>query len=278
MRHGRKSSSKTFDGYKASVAVETESGVIVATDARAGNTHDSEGAVELVQEASGRCNKEADRVIGDTAYGSIETRRAFEKQGVKVVAKAPPVGRRGIEFTLEDFKINAKRGIATCPAGKQSTRRDRVKAPDGWRYMFSRKDCNECALRSKCTTARITARSVTITEHTKELQQHRRYQRTKAFAKTYRRRVVVEHRIARLAQLGVRQARYFGRARVALQVSLAAAVGNLTLAASKARPMTKNGLRALGSALRGLLPWLVPFNPMRRPDGPHSLPWRTVAA
>ncbi len=90
MRHGRKSQSKTFDGYKASVAVETESGVIVATDARAGNTHDREGAVQLVQEASERCDKQTDRVIGDTAYGSIETRRDFEKQGIKVVAKAPP--------------------------------------------------------------------------------------------------------------------------------------------------------------------------------------------
>ncbi len=195
-----------------------------------------------------------------------------------MVAKAPPLGRRNVEFTLEDFKINAKRGVATCPAGKHSIRRDRVKEPAGWRYMFSRKDCIACPLRSKCTTARITARTVTITEHTKELQHHRRYQRTKAFAKTYRRRVVAEHRIARLAQLGVRQARYFGRARVAFQVSLAATVGNLTLAASKALPTTKNGLRALGSALRGLPACLVPFNPTRRSDAPHSLPWQTVAA
>ncbi len=271
MRHGRKSQSKTFDGYKASVAVETESGVIVATDARAGNTHDREGAVQLVQEASERCDKQTDRVIGDTAYGSIETRRDFEKQGIKVVAKAPPVGRRNVEFTLEDFKINAKRGVATCPAGKKSIRRDRVKEPDGWRYVFSRKDCNECPLRSKCTTAQVTARMVTITEHSHELQRHRRYQRTKAFTRIYRRRVVAEHRIARLAQLGVRQARYFGRARVAFQVSLAATVGNLTLAASKAIPTIKNGLRKLGSALEGLIAYLAPLNPTRRPDDPESL-------
>jgi transposase len=275
MRHGRKSHSKTFDGYKASVAVETESGVIVATDARAGNTPDSEGALQLVQEASDRCDTQTDRVIGDTAYGSIGTRREFEKQGVKVVAKAPPVGRRKVEFTLEDFKINAKRGVATCPAGKKSIRRDRVRKPAGWRYVFSRKDCRECPLRSKCTTARVSARMVTITEHSRELRRHRRYQRTKAFARIYRRRVVAEHRIARLAQLGVRQARYFGRARVAFQVSLAATVGNLTLAASTALPPMKIGLRTIGSALHGLIASLISVDPTHRyatPDSPVTRP------
>lgn len=277
MRHGRKSHSTTFDGYKASVAVETESGVIVATDARAGNRHDSEGAAELVQEASRRCEQKADRVIGDTAYGSVDTRRDFKKLGAEVVAKAPPVGRRGAEFTFEDFKINSKRGIATCRAGKKSIRRDRVRKPDGWRYVFSREDCKGCPLRPKCTTARISARMVTITKHTKELQRHRRYQRTKAFARIYRRRVVVEHRIARLAQLGVRQARYFGRTRVAFQVSLAATVGNLTLAASKVLPTAKNGLRKLGFALGSLLTYLVPINPTHREDGPDSLARPAVA-
>jgi transposase len=273
MRHGRKSHSKTFDGYKASVVVETKSGVVVATDARPGNTHDSEGAVELVQEASRRCAQKADRVIGDTAYGSIDTRRGFAKQGIEVVAKAPPVGRRGLEFTLDDFKINSKRGVATCPAGKKSIRRNRVKKPDGWRYIFSRKDCKVCRLRSKCTTARVSARIVTITAHTKELQCHRRYQRTRAFAKIYRRRAVVEHRIARLAQLGIRQARYFGRARVAFQVNLAAAVGNLSLAASRGLPTLKTGLRTFGAALRDLQDGLVVINSFRRFCNPNSLAW-----
>lgn len=250
MRHGRKSHSTTFDGYKASVAVETSSGVIVATDAHAGNTHDSTKAIELVEEAGRRCGKTPERAIGDTAYGSIPTRREFAERGIEIVAKAPPVGSRGVKFTLDDFKINSQRGVATCPAGNKSIRRDRVKEPDGWRYMFSRRDCDGCPLRSECTTARVTARSVTITEHTVELQRYRRHQRTKTFAKTYKRRVVVEHRIARLVQLGIRQARYFGRARVAFQVSLAATVGNLVLVAATDPKALQMLLRALFWALR----------------------------
>ena len=217
-------------------------------------------------------------MIGDTAYGSIDTRRDFKRLGVEVVAKAPSAGRRNVEFTLEDFRIDAKRGVATCPAGKKSMRRDRVKEPDGWRYVFSRKDCKECALRSKCTTARVAARMVTITDHSKELQRYRRYQQTKAFTRIYRRRVMAEHRIARLAQLGVRQARYFGRARVAFQVSLAATVGNLTLVASNALPTVKNGLRTLGSALWGLIANLIPVDPTHRCASPDSPVPRAAAA
>ena len=258
MRHGRKSHSKTFVGYKASVAVETKSGVILATDARPGNTHDSEGAIELVEEASRTSRQHAERVIGDTAYGSVQTRREFADAGIEVVAKAPPAGRSKNQFTLDDFKIHSKCGVAVCPAGKKSMRRDRVMNPDGWRYVFSRRDCTACPLRSGCTTAQVAGRSVTITEHTKELQRHRRRQRTKAFLRTYRRRVVAEHRIARLVQLGIRQARYFGRTRVAFQVSLAAAVANLTLAASQAQPAPSRVLNTAAGALRTLLARLVP--------------------
>ena len=48
-----------------------------------------------------------------------------------------------------------------------------------------------------------------------------------AFRKRYRRSVIVEHCIGRLVQIGIRQARYFGQAKVAFQVSLAAALTNL---------------------------------------------------
>ena len=47
------------------------------------------------------------------------------------------------------------------------------------------------------------------------------------------RRVVAEHRLARLEQLGIRQARYFGRVKTRFQLYLAATVANLTLLASQ---------------------------------------------
>ena len=47
------------------------------------------------------------------------------------------------------------------------------------------------------------------------------------------RRVVAEHRLARLVQLGIRQSRYFGRVKTQFQLYLAATVANLTLVLGK---------------------------------------------
>ena len=65
------------------------------------------------------------------------------------------------------------------------------------------------------------------------LQQARAFQHSPAFAEYRRRRQVVEHRLARLVQLGIRQARYFGRIKTRFQLLMAATVANLTLVAAK---------------------------------------------
>ena len=66
------------------------------------------------------------------------------------------------------------------------------------------------------------------------MQQARALQQSEAFAEYRQRRVVVEHRLARLVQLGIRQSRYFGRAKTRFQLYLAATVANRTLVAAKA--------------------------------------------
>ena len=64
------------------------------------------------------------------------------------------------------------------------------------------------------------------------LQEARAYQETAAFREDTRLRQTVEHRLARLVQLGIRQSRYFGRAKTKWQLLLAAAVANLVLVAA----------------------------------------------
>jgi hypothetical protein len=231
MRHGHKSHSKGFEGYKAAIVAETESGVILATDVRGGNVHDREGAAPLVAEAAKRSGQELEEVLGDTAYGDLETRESIESLGAEVVAKAPPGTRKGM-FDRTDFRVDSKCGAAHCPAGKRSIRRDAVSRDDaGSRYVFSRKDCTPCPLRAQCTKSRAAPRILQITSKTEALWRLRKKQKTKRFRKRYRKRVVVEHRIGRLVQLGVRQARYFGKAKIGFQIALAATVANLMLVA-----------------------------------------------
>ena len=232
MRHGHKSHSKGFEGYKAAIVAETESGVILATDVRAGNVHDREGAAELVAEAAERSGQELAEVLGDTAYGDLETRESITALGAEVIAKAPPGTRKGM-FDRRDFHADPKRGVARCPAGKRSIRSEAVAGDDpGLRYIFSRKACRPCPLRAKCTKSRAAARVLQITEKTEALWRLRKQQRTKRFRKRYRRRVAVEHRIGRLVHLGIRQAKYFGKGKTGFQIALTATVANLMLVAA----------------------------------------------
>ena len=80
-------------------------------------------------------------------------------------------------------------------------------------------------------------------------------------------RQTVEHRLARMMQLGCRQARYFGRAKTEFQWLIAATLANLTLAmGGPDAPTSSNRLtRVLLALLRGL------------PEASRGLWRRTVA-
>ena len=75
-------------------------------------------------------------------------------------------------------------------------------------------------------------RTVSFHEHEQLVREARSFQRTDAFRESYRPRVVVEHRFARLTRFGMRQARYFGSPKVLFQLAMAAALANFTLVAN----------------------------------------------
>jgi hypothetical protein len=80
-------------------------------------------------------------------------------------------------------------------------------------------------------TTRRAGRTVLLHPQERLLQAARAFQHSPAFGQVRRRRQAAEHRLARLVQLGLRQARYVGRAQTLLQLALAATVANLTLLA-----------------------------------------------
>ena len=123
-----------------------------------------------------------------------------------------------------------------------------------------------CPLRPRCVAAKPgTGRTVQLHPQEALLQQARALQQSEAFVEYRQRRVVVEHRLARLVQLGIRQSRYFGRAKTRFQLYLAATVANLTLVAAKAGLTGETGgAFKVGSALRaGTIHSTVDFIPAR---------------
>lgn len=241
VRHGHKSSSTRFDGHKAAVAVDTDSQLITAADVLPGNAPDNTGALELVKQSEENTGMEVEETIGDAAYGDGATRQAFADAESTLIAKVPGRPDKAY-FPKEDFKIDLGSGTCTCPAGVVTQVRCRLKShPDGqggwqrpWGFVFDAAVCGGCALRPKCAASKK-GKGRTVSLHPQEalLQQARALQHSEAFADYQKRRQVSEHRLARLVQLGIRQARYFGRVKTLFQLLLAATVANLTLVATK---------------------------------------------
>ena len=93
--------------------------------------------------------------------------------------------------------------------------------------------CWVCPL-SQCIAAKgRKGRRVLIHPQEALLQQARALQQSADYDQYRARRVVAEHRLARLVQLGMRQSRYFGRAKTKFQLYLVATVANLTLVLGK---------------------------------------------
>jgi len=264
-RHGRKSASKTFNGHKAAISTSVDDGVILSTDLLPGNAHDSTGAAELAAAAGENAAKQVEEVLGDTAYGGRKTRKAIEEAtgGAEVLAKTMPASKRkGATYTNSDFDIDLKAGVATCPNGKQSIRYEEIRESEDsdevsrHRFSFSRKDCNACPMRSNCTTAKTSARRVSVSPDYEEMRKRRAEQQEPEFRERYRKRTRVEHRIGRLIQLGLRQARYFGRRKVAYQLAMTAAVANLVLAFAALESGSEGRFRPLTALL---MLWTVFF-------------------
>ena len=249
MRHGHKSSSRRFDGHKAAIVVDTDSQLITAVEVLPGNAPDNLGALELVEASEANTGVPVEEAMGDAAYGDGDTRQAFADAGRTLIARVPGRPDRK-HFPKDDFVIDLAAGSCTCPAGqvthtivpagKRTNRTGRVHRLQA--FQFDGAECRTCPLRSQCIAAKgRKGRRVMIHPQEALLQQGRALQQSTHYDEYRARRVVVEHRLARLVQLGLRQSRYFGRVKTRCQLYLAATVANLTLVAAKAGLTEKTG-------------------------------------
>jgi hypothetical protein len=234
-RHGHKSHGKSFTGHKASVATDVDTQLVTAVDVLAGNAPEGETAADLVEASEQNTGSDLEQVIGDTAYGSMETRKELGEREVI----APTVkGHRRRAISKQDFEIDVSAGRVRCPERHETTHWTWVWVKPGAgkpkvqvkRFAFAKEICRACPRYDECVTdKRRRGRTVTLHPDEARLQAARALERTEYFRQQYRQRVVVEHRIGRLVQLGIRQSRYVSRAKTLFQVLMAATVANLTL-------------------------------------------------
>ena len=241
-------------GHKAAIVVDTDSQLITAVDVLPGNAPDNLGALELVERSEVSTGAPVEEAMGDAAYGDGGTRQTFADAGRRLVAKAPGRPNRS-HFPKHDFHLDLAAGSCTCPAGqvtrtivpagKRTDRTGRVYRLQA--FQFDGAVCRVCPLRSQCIAAQgRKGRRVLIHPQEGMLQQARALQQSADYDEYRARRVVVEHRLARLVQLGIRQSRYFGRVKTRFQLYLAATVANLTLVAGKIGLLSSTGGGAAG--------------------------------
>jgi hypothetical protein len=243
MRHGHKSKRKRFDGHKADVAVDTDSQLITAVGILAGNAADAEQALERVAETEASTGCPVEETMGDCAYGGGATRAAFAAAERPLIAKVPAEQNQG-RFPKGQFAIDLEAGTCTCPAGQ--TTRQVTNAGQGARlFHFAVAVCGACPLRAQCVKG-AGGRSVRVHPQEAVLRAARVFQESPAFREYRTRRQAAEHRLARLVQLGIRQARYVGTTKTLFQLAMAAAVANLVLLSNRTGTGAGDETGALG--------------------------------
>ena len=250
--------------------MDTDTQLITAVGVLPGNAADNLGALELVEEMLSlpkyNIGVPVQEAMGDAAYGDGGTRQAFADAGRRLVARVP--GRPDRQrFPKDDFAIDLAAGSCTCPAGRLT----HTIVPAGKRtddkgrvhhlrtFQFDGSECMACTLRSQCISARgRKGRWVLIHPQGALLQQARALQQSARYDEYRARRVVVEHRLARLVHLGMRQSHYIGRVKTRFQLYLAATVANLTLVAGKLGRSGRAGGGPTGhSVVLNILPSVV---------------------
>jgi Transposase DDE domain/Transposase domain (DUF772) len=215
-RHTRKTSAQRRDGYKGHLVAEPETGLVTACALTAANAPDGPTGVQLLADEPPGLE-----VLGDTHYGSGETRAALRAAGhTQTIKPIPLASATPGGFTIHDFRIDRQAGTVRCPAGVI------VPITSSGQASFAR-HCPGCPLRRRCTTAKR-GRTIRLHPHEDELRAARRRSMTRSFQESYRRwRPMVERSIAWLVADGCRRVPYRGIARNEAWWSLRVAVVNL---------------------------------------------------
>jgi hypothetical protein len=205
MRHGRKSRSKRFDGFKEHVALDLDARVILACAVTPANRPEEEGAAPIAEDIE-RQGLVLDELHIDRAYVNSPVVAAVLNRRGAVLAKpwalrAPKPGL----FSKADFRVDLRAKTITCPANEVEP------FEPGETVHFDPEVCGACARRADCTQAAAgKGRSVSIAKDEAQQKKFRNLQSTAPGRAKLRARVAVEHALAHVAARKGASARYLG--------------------------------------------------------------------
>ena len=225
MRHGRKTRSVLFDGYKRHVLRDLDTGLVTAVGITPANVPEAAvaGGISADLDAAGLHLAE---LHIDRAYLASALVRDRGPDLV-IFCKAWRVRNTTGRYAKDQFTIDFAAGQLTCPAGVS------MAFQPGKTVHFPKHTCAACPLRQRCTTS-PSGRSVAIHPDEALLAELREYQATPIGRAKLRERVKVEHALAHVGHWQGRRARYRGTRKNLFDLRRVAVVHNLHVIARQA--------------------------------------------
>jgi len=230
MRHGRKSASRRFDGFKNSVSTELTSELILDIADVPAPGSDGAHLIPTIERVEAHAGVTVERVIGDGAYGSGDNRAACTNYPDRSIDLVSPLSQpHDPEVDKSAFQIDLEARRATCPQGHTVTGKDRKdrRGRPILTFAFARSDCETCPLFARCVRSKSAGRTVRTHPHEALLREARQRQQTDEFKDLYRLRGRVEGKIAEVVGHGLRETRYLGEQKRQLQRLWTGAAVNL---------------------------------------------------
>ena len=219
MRHGRKSSSRTINGFKQHIAVDMDTKLILATCVRPANEPEHKAA-EWLKPKVLRAGEVKELSI-DRGYLAALWTAELDKQGHRVIAKPWTSTNKG-KFSKKAFEIDFINRRATCPAG-HSASFSRAKPTQ---IRFGKERCQSCILQGQCTDSK-TGKTLTLHANEEMLQGLREFVETPQGRAQARERTKVEHALASICNRKKHRARYVGIRLNEYDLNRTAAITNL---------------------------------------------------
>ena len=222
MRHGRKSKTKRFNGYKRHIATDLDTTLILACAVTPANRPEQEAGIDIQGDIARYPRRSTiGELFIDRGYIKSPIVNDVLEDGGAVICKPWRVRNREL-FAKTDFKFDFRKRLLTCPAGQtQPFTLDTNVA-------FDAATCASCPLRAKCTNANPdVGRTVHIADDEPLQHRLRKLIATPRGRERLRERTAVEHRLAHVARKQGRRARYRGVRNNLFDLRRAASVINL---------------------------------------------------
>lgn len=236
-RHGRKSRSRTFNGFKMHVLGDVVGGLIASVAVTKGNEHDGAPAPRLIRRAKALCD-EIEQVLADTAYGGARLRHVCRHlSDVEVLSPPPPVTLPKGKLGRQDMDIDFESWTVTCAAGVPNSKWTWSSSAEYGvqvrRYCWPANTCASCSLHDACCGKKRRGHWVKLHPYERELRAARDDWKEVKVRTLYRKRGECERLVNEPIRHGGRQARAFGLGAANLQAHVIVMRCNLGLLARK---------------------------------------------